>query len=390
MEGQHRGRGVRMRGGRGRGRGRRGRYRRIPNEIRATIVDHVVNHGLTMEEAGRRVQPNIGRTTVSSIIQTFRRENRIERQPRGGGRGPLFTPQQEEAICAMVIANNAIKLREIQSAVIENHTVFGNIESVSISTIDRVLKKNEIHMKQLYKVPFERNSDRVKEIRHQYVQRVLELEARETLHTFIYVDEAGFNLAKGRRRGRNRIGQRATTEVHGQRGGKITMCAAISDNGVLTHIPLLGPYNTQHLLTFLDTLYRDLVPENARGGGQLSKYVVVWDNVRFHHSHQVREWFAAHDRILVEYLPPYSPFLNPIEEFFSAWRWKVYDRHPHEQMALLAAMDAACDDITAGSCRGWIRHSRRYFPRCIARDNICCDVDENMWPDRQERLDVPE
>ncbi|XP_039899474.1 uncharacterized protein LOC120740972 [Simochromis diagramma] len=126
-------------------------------------------------------------------------------------------------------------------------------------------------MKQLYKVPFERNSDRVKEIRHQYVQRVLELEARETLHTFIYVDEAGFNLAKGRRHGRNRIGQRATTEVPGQRGGNITMCAAISDNGVLTHIPLLGPYNTQHLLTFLDTLYRDLVPENERGGGQLSK-----------------------------------------------------------------------------------------------------------------------
>ena len=24
------------------------------------------------------------------------------------------------------------------------------------------------------------------------------------------------------------------------------------------------------------------------------------------------------------YLPPYSPFLNPIEELFSAWRWKVY------------------------------------------------------------------
>lgn len=60
----------------------------------------------------------------------------------------------------------------------------------------------------------------------------------------------------------------------------------------------------------------------------------------------------------------------------------MYDRRPHAQMTLLAAMDAACDDITAESCRGWIRHSRRYFPRCIARDNIRCDVDENMWPDR--------
>ena len=50
-----------------------------------------------------------------------------------------------------------------------------------------------------------------------------------------------------------------------------------------------------------------------RGEGQLNKYVVVWDNVRFHHSHLVRELFAAHDRMLVEYLTTYSPFLNPIE-----------------------------------------------------------------------------
>ncbi len=110
----------------------------------------------------------------------------------------------------------------------------------------------------------------------------------------------------------------------------------------------------------------------------------------FYHSDVVRQWFAAHDRMLVEYLPPYSPFLNPIEDFFSSWRWKVYDRHPHTQMTLLVAMDAACDDITAESCRGWIRHSRRYFPRCIARDDIRCGVDETMWPDREERLDVHE
>ena len=38
------------------------------------------------------------------------------------------------------------------------------------------------------------------------IKHVLDLEAREPLHTFIYLDEAGFNLAKGRRRGRNRFG----------------------------------------------------------------------------------------------------------------------------------------------------------------------------------------
>ncbi len=78
---ERRGRGVRLRGGgagrQNRGRGRRGRgHMRVPDEIRATLVDHVLNHGLTMAEACRRVQPNVGRTTVSSIIQTFRRQNR--------------------------------------------------------------------------------------------------------------------------------------------------------------------------------------------------------------------------------------------------------------------------------------------------------------------------
>ncbi|XP_025998210.1 uncharacterized protein LOC113030836 [Astatotilapia calliptera] len=315
---------------------------------------------------------------------------RTARQPRGGGRGPLMTPQQEERICAMVAANNALRLREIQRTVVNDDTIFGNIQSISISTIDRVLRRNEMSMKQLYRVPFERNSDRVKELRHQYVQHILELEAREPLHMFVYLDEAGFNLAKGRRRGRNHIGERATIDVPGQRGGNITMCAAISENGVHTHIPRIGAYNSQHLLAFLDALHRDLIPQNGRDdpGDNRTMYVVVWDNVSFHHSAVVRQWFAAHDRMLMEFLPPYSPFLNPIEEFFSSWRWKVYDRHPHTQMTLLAAMDAACDDITAESCRGWIRHSRRYFPRCIDRADIRCDVDANMWADRRERLDI--
>ncbi len=70
----------------------------------------------------------------------------------------------------MVRANNAIRLREIQSAIIEDNNVFQNIQSVSISTIDRVLRRHHMSMKQMYRVPFERNDDRVKELRHQYVQ----------------------------------------------------------------------------------------------------------------------------------------------------------------------------------------------------------------------------
>lgn len=73
VAGRGRGRGVRMRGGRR----LRGRSRAVvSDEIRATIIDHVINHGLSMREAGLRVQPNLQRSTVASILRNFRQNNR--------------------------------------------------------------------------------------------------------------------------------------------------------------------------------------------------------------------------------------------------------------------------------------------------------------------------
>ncbi|KAL7865386.1 hypothetical protein SRHO_G00106330 [Serrasalmus rhombeus] len=60
----------------------------------------------------------------------------------------------------------------------------------------------------------------------QHLRGVLEMDAHAISHEFIFIDEAGFNLARTRRRGRNITGHREN----------ITMCAAISNTyGVLHH-----------------------------------------------------------------------------------------------------------------------------------------------------------
>ncbi len=51
-------------------------------------------------------------------------------------------------------------------------------------------------------------------------------------------------------------------------------------------------------------------------------------------------------------------------------------------------MEEACDEIDVGAIQGWIRHSRRFFPRCLAREDIACDVDEALWPDPAVRQDA--
>ncbi|XP_039655489.1 uncharacterized protein LOC120558522 [Perca fluviatilis] len=218
--GRARGRGIHQRGGHGAhqrvGHRRGGGRTVVSNEVRAIVVDHVVNRGLTMAEAARLVEPNLKRSTVNSIIRTFRQENRINRKPHSGGRGRVLTDQQELAVVEMVRARNDIRLSEIKQEIEENNDTFANVASISLPTVARLLKRHQVSMKHIYLVPFERNNDRVKQLRAEYVQRVMVLDADVNHHKYVFVDEAGFNLAKTRRRGRNIIGQRATVQVPGQ------------------------------------------------------------------------------------------------------------------------------------------------------------------------------
>ncbi|XP_054598213.1 uncharacterized protein [Nothobranchius furzeri] len=173
-------------------------------------------------------------------------------------------------------------------------------------------------------------------------------------------------------------------DVPGQRRANITKCAAIANAGLLLHRCQVGPYNTECLLVFLNDLHLHLVPEQNQEGEIMRTFVITWDNVAFHHSQAITAWFEAHPRLVRLLLPPYSPFLNPIEEFFSAWRWK-FTTISHT--SLLEAMDAGCRDITVDDCQEWIRHSRQFYPMCMALDDVRCNVDENMWPNPEDHRD---
>ncbi len=84
-----------------------------------------------------------------------------------------------------------------------------------------------------------------------------------------------------RGRGRKIVGHRAILNVPGQRGGNITIYAAIMQNGVLHRHANLGPYNMAHIFTFLDRLHSIVTAEDQMDAEQM-RYIVIWDNVSFH------------------------------------------------------------------------------------------------------------
>ncbi len=74
----------------------------------------------------------------------------------------------------------------------------------------------------------------------------------------------------------------------------------------------------------LEDLHQRLVPEKGDRWETTCRY--MWSHGTMWHStipSAVRAWFDTHSRMMSLFLAPYSPFLNPIEEFFWVWRWKV-------------------------------------------------------------------
>lgn len=172
-------------------------------------------------------------------------------------------------------------------------------------------------------------------------------------------------------------------------GGNFTICAAINNRGVLHRHATLGPYNSEHLLTFPGGLPDVLFEREQQNHQQAVQpvYVVVWDNVSFHRG--VRIGMVQQQPAIHKSLPStIQPFPQASRSVFSVWWWKVYDQNPYTRENLLPAMELACGDIGYRCCQGWVQHSRGYFPHCLARDSIACEVDEVLWPDPTQRYDA--
>lgn len=66
----------------------------------------------------------------------------------------------------------------------------------------------------------------------------------------------------------------------------------------------------------------------------------------------------------------------------------MYDRNPYVQQTLLEAMVDTCGDVSVESIQGFLRHTRAFFPCCLARANIMCDVDEMALRRDDENADA--
>ncbi len=159
----------------------------------------------------------------------------------------------------------------------------------------------------------------------------------------VFVDESGANTQMTRRYGRSPVGERLVCAVPQGHYQTTTLIAGVRLSGPQVPCLVAGALDGE---LFLAWVKEGLAPVLARGD------VVILDNLATHKVAGVKAAIEAVGARL-EYLPPYSPDFNPIENLWSKVKQIIKGHGPRTLRQLSKATSAALGAITFEDCQGF-------------------------------------
>jgi transposase len=162
-----------------------------------------------------------------------------------------------------------------------------------------------------------------------------------------FIDETAVTINMVRLRGRCPRGERLISHVPQGAWKTITFVAALRHNKMVAPMVLDGPINGAAFVAYIEQC---LAPTLKRGD------IVVIDNLPAHKVPGVRDAIEAAGATL-QYLPQYSPDLNPIELPFS--KFKAFLRKAAERTVrgLCRRIRSFVPAVSRAECRNYFRHA---------------------------------
>jgi transposase len=177
---------------------------------------------------------------------------------------------------------------ELSCTLLQRHDVM-----VSKATVHRAVKRNNL----TYKLAMRSRVHQTKNLNHPFYALRDPYDADT-----IAVDETCFYHNDSPRRGWGLAGVRVPKKPSCSRV-KTSFLLAIDRAGIVRHESIAGNFNSVSFAAFLETL------PNEKN--------VIMDNVAFHRSNIVKD-VAMRKHLTLNFIPPYSPWHNPVEYAFSS------------------------------------------------------------------------
>jgi transposase len=296
---------------------------------------------------------DVSRQSVNEWVAARRRggEEALAARRRGRRRGEktVLVPWQQAQIAKAIREKNPDQLRlpgflwtrALVCELIERR--FGI--TVTEKTAGRYLRVWGFSPQKPARRAFEQDPEAVQEwLEQRYPQ--IEARAYREKARILWADEMGLRSDHTAGRSWSPVGQTPVIEGTGQRFGA-NVVSAISNKGHLQFMVFKQRFVAAVFIEFLTRLVR-------QAGGQ--KVILILDGHPVHRSAKARRWVETHaEQIELEFLPGYSPELNPTELLNQDVKTNALGRQrPHSQNELM-------DDT-----RSYLRSTQRR-PRLVAR-----------------------
>ena len=180
----------------------------------------------------------------------------------------------------------------------------------------------------------------------QAFQKKIQTPLRQIAAQLKFIDESGSNLGLTRAFGRAAPGERVMEGTPGYSGKHYTFVAALGLRAVTATWVLEGAMTQEAFETYVGAV---LAPTLQAGD------VVLIDNLSVHKSEVTQHYIAARGARL-EFLPPYSSDLNPIELCWAKVKTVLRKRKARTFDALVEALCVAFESITPHDMQAWFAH----------------------------------
>ena len=311
-------------------------------DIAIRVVWQRLGIGMTFRDIAKRLQIGLG--SAHRLYRRFTETGDFKKAERSSRRHTRKLDEFHELyIIGLLMENPGLYLDEIKLKIKEATTV-----TVSGSTIIlcRVLQRNGYTRKKILQVARQRCT----EFRGLFMAEVLQY-PREF---FVGIDETGSdNRDQIRKFGYALRGLPPVYHHFLVRGTRISTIVAMGCEGVMIFEMITGTTNGE---TFFDFIRGSVIPcmQTFPAPGS----ILVMDNCSIHHIQEVKD-ILDQAGILLLYLPPYSPDLNPAEEMFSYVKYYLKDRNEILQYSSDSKdiIKSAFETVTIEQCNKWIAHS---------------------------------
>jgi transposase len=278
---------------------------------------------------------------VRRLEQRFRETGSLA--PLPGGRGPTPKLAGREGELRRAVA-------ERPDATPAEHRERLRLPASRV-TVWRAMRRLGLTRKKKSTRASEQDRPDVAEARRLWPEKVAGVDPKD----LVFLDETGANTAMQRTHGYAPVGRRVVASAPLGGWKAVTFVGALTAGGLVAPWALEGAMNGEWFLAYVEQV---LVPELRPG------MVVVMDNLPSHKVEGVREAIEA-AKCRLEYLPPYSPDLNPIEKAFSKLKRALRDWAARTVEGIYEGLRGIITRFNPAECLNYFRHCG-YVPATAA------------------------